>query len=48
MRYPEGIREVALTEVIRCSRRIVAGAMAFQLGGGRISPSSRVLVCIKS
>eukprot|EP00966_Prymnesium_polylepis_P157881 3648955-Prymnesium_polylepis.1 len=27
------MRDVALTEVIRCSRRIVAGAMAFQLGG---------------
>jgi hypothetical protein len=27
------LREVRLTEVVRCSERIVAGAMAFQLGG---------------
>lgn len=31
--YPEGLRDVVLTEVVRCSKRIVAGAMAFQLGG---------------
>eukprot|EP00928_Gymnodinium_smaydae_P030743 TRINITY_DN22775_c0_g4_i1.p1 TRINITY_DN22775_c0_g4~~TRINITY_DN22775_c0_g4_i1.p1 ORF type:complete len:1701 (+),score=392.27 TRINITY_DN22775_c0_g4_i1:58-5160(+) len=31
--YPEGLREVILHEVVRCSKRIVAGAMAFQLGG---------------
>ena len=31
--YPPGLKEVRLTEVVRCSERIVAGAMAFQLGG---------------
>lgn len=31
--YPPGLAEVHLTEVVRCSSRIVAGAMAFQLGG---------------
>mmetsp|Transcript_39584 Transcript_39584/g.93243 ORF Transcript_39584/g.93243 Transcript_39584/m.93243 type:complete len:1576 (-) Transcript_39584:125-4852(-) len=31
--YPDGCHEVVLSEVIRCSQRIVAGAMAFQLGG---------------
>ena len=31
--YPPGLQEVALTEVVRCSERIVAGAMAFALGG---------------
>ena len=32
--YPPGpCHEATLTEVVRCSRRIVAGAMAFQLGG---------------
>ena len=31
--YPPAMREVLLNEVIRCSKRIVAGAMAFQLGG---------------
>ena len=30
--YPPAVR-VRLSEVIRCSKRIVAGAMAFQLGG---------------
>ena len=31
--YPAGAADVHLSEVVRCSRRIVAGAMAFQLGG---------------
>eukprot|EP00927_Polykrikos_kofoidii_P057530 TRINITY_DN5166_c0_g3_i1.p1 TRINITY_DN5166_c0_g3~~TRINITY_DN5166_c0_g3_i1.p1 ORF type:complete len:1629 (-),score=297.62 TRINITY_DN5166_c0_g3_i1:33-4919(-) len=31
--YPDGLRDVVLSEVVRCSKRIVAGAMAFQLGG---------------
>jgi alpha-tubulin suppressor-like RCC1 family protein len=31
--YPPGLAEVQLSEVVRCSSRIVAGAMAFQLGG---------------
>jgi len=31
--YPAECREVVLSEVVRCSKRIVAGAMAFQLGG---------------
>ena len=31
--YPPGLREVTLTEVVRCTKRIVAGAMAFALGG---------------
>jgi len=31
--YPPGLQEVNLSEVVRCSKRIVAGAMAFQLGG---------------
>ncbi|KAK3265614.1 hypothetical protein CYMTET_25715 [Cymbomonas tetramitiformis] len=29
-----GVERVALTEVVRCSKRIVQGAMAFQLDGG--------------
>lgn len=31
--FPTEAERVQLTEVVRCSRRIVAGAMAFQLGG---------------
>jgi len=31
--YPDQLAEVTLSEVVRCSSRIVAGAMAFQLGG---------------
>jgi hypothetical protein len=31
--YPPGLWEVSLSEVVRCSKRIVAGAMAFALGG---------------
>ena len=31
--FPTEVERVQLTEVVRCSRRIVAGAMAFQLGG---------------
>lgn len=31
--YPPGLYEVKLTEVVRCSKRIVAAASAFQLGG---------------
>ena len=31
--YPPGLRAVEMHEVVRCSKRIVAGAMAFQLGG---------------
>ena len=31
--YPAIAAEARLTEVVRCSKRIVAGAMAFQLGG---------------
>jgi hypothetical protein len=33
IQYPGGLRDVVLHEVVRCSKRIVAGAMAFQLGG---------------
>ena len=29
--WPDGLTSVRLTEVVRCSQRIVAGAMAFQL-----------------
>ena len=31
--YPPDLSEIALHEVVRCSERIVAGAMAWQLGG---------------
>ena len=31
--YPEGMAEVTLTEVVRCSKRIVQAASTFQLGG---------------
>jgi len=33
MDYPDRLQDVYLSEVVRCSKRIVAGAMAFQLGG---------------
>lgn len=33
VQYPAEMREVVMSEVVRCSKRIVAGAMAFQLGG---------------
>ena len=31
--FPRECERVRLTEVVRCSKRIIAGAMAFQLGG---------------
>ncbi|KAJ8610680.1 hypothetical protein CTAYLR_005662 [Chrysophaeum taylorii] len=31
--FPSGLTEVELTEVVRCSQRVAAGATAFQLGG---------------
>ena len=34
--YPAGMAEVALEEVVRCSKRVVAGAMAFQVGGHKL------------
>jgi predicted flap endonuclease-1-like 5' DNA nuclease len=35
-KFPDGLREILLEEVVRSSKRIVAGASAFQLGGGKI------------
>ena len=31
--FPEDLKEITLTEVVRSSKRIIAGAMGFQLGG---------------
>ena len=31
--FPEDMTEVLLEEVVRCSERIVTGAMSFQIGG---------------
>ena len=31
--YPSGLSEVLLTEVVRCSKRIVSAASSFQIGG---------------
>jgi hypothetical protein len=34
--YPQGMASVTLEEVVRCSKRVVAGAMAFQVGGEKL------------
>ena len=38
--YPEGLEEVALTEVVRCSERILTAASMFQLGEAKDHTSS--------
>ena len=34
--YPKNMQVVTLEEVVRCSKRVVAGAMAFQVGGDKL------------
>ena len=39
--FPRGLKEVSLTEVVRSSKRVVAGAMRFQLKGNDSDPITK-------